>query len=76
MSKGLQITRISSLGIWLKAHDKKFFMSYGDYPSFKDKPVTAILNVRETSPGKFYWPDIELKIGMDAIQTTQRSPYL
>jgi len=58
----VEVTRISSLGIWLRAHNKKFFLSYHDFPRFKNKPLLAVLHVEETMPGDFYWPEIDLKI--------------
>ncbi|HEY3699640.1 MAG TPA: DUF2442 domain-containing protein [Spongiibacteraceae bacterium] len=64
----VEVTRVSSLGIWLKARDKKFFLSYYDFPWFKNKPVQAVLNVEESSPGRFYWPEINLKLEQDAIE--------
>lgn len=68
MSNGLHITRISSIGIWLQAHDTKYFMSYGEYPFLKNRPVKALLNVCETAPGKFYWPDINAGVNIESMQ--------
>lgn len=64
----VEVTRVSSLGIWLRAYDKKFFLSYYDFPWFKNKPVQAVLNVRESAPGEFYWPEMDFNIGIDAIE--------
>jgi hypothetical protein len=65
----VEVTRISSLGIWLRAHNKKFFLSYHDFPRFKNKPLLAVLHVEEPAPGNFYWPKIELTITAAAINS-------
>lgn len=74
MSNGVQITRISRLGIWLQAHDKKWFLSYGNFPWFKDKPVRAIENVCERTRGHFYWPDIDIDLDVELIEHPGKYP--
>jgi hypothetical protein len=68
MSNGLHITRISSIGIWLQAYDNKYFMSYGEYPFFKNRPLNALLNVREKTPGRFYWPDLNAYVTVESLR--------
>lgn len=36
ITSALEITHISSHGIWLLAHDREWFMPYEDFPWFKD----------------------------------------
>ena len=43
----VEVTNISTHGVWLRAHDKELFMSYDDFPWFKDQEVKAIINVEE-----------------------------
>ncbi len=46
----VEVTHISSHGVWLLAHDQELFMSYEDFPWFKDQPVKSIIKVEEPSP--------------------------
>ncbi len=48
------VAQISFNGVWLLAHDKELFMSYQDFPWFRDQAVKAILNVEEPSPGRAF----------------------
>lgn len=64
----VEVTRVSSLGIWLRAHDKKFFLSYYDFPRFKNKPLQAVLHVEETAQGSFYWPEIEVTLTKSVME--------
>ena len=50
-SSGVEITNISSHGLWLLSKDHEYFLSYGDFPWFKDGPVGMILNIAEASSG-------------------------
>ncbi len=70
----VEVTHISSHGVWILAHDKEMFMSYEEFPWFKDQPVKVILNVEEPSPGHFYWPDIDVDLTEDIIEHPERFP--
>lgn len=73
-SSGAEVTNISSHGIWLLSNDKEYFLSYDDFPWFKDVSVAKILNVEEPSPGHFYWPDLDVDLGKDTIEHPDRYP--
>jgi len=49
-------------------------MSYDDFPWFKDQPVKVIINVHEKGSGHFYWPDIDVDLGVDSIEHPERFP--
>ena len=73
-TSGVEVTHISSHGVWLLAHDKEFFMSYEDFPWFRDQAVKSILKVEEPSPGHFYWPDIDVDLTEDMIEHPEKFP--
>jgi len=70
----IEVTNISSHGIWLIAGEKELFMSYEDFPWFINAPVGKILNVEETSPGHFYWPDLDIDLTDEIIEHPERFP--
>jgi len=70
----VEVTNISTHGVWLLAHDKELFMSYDDFPWFKDQVVKAIFNVEEPFPGHFYWPDIDVDLTEEMIEHPERFP--
>ena len=70
----VEVTHISSHGVWLLSHDKELFMSYEDFPWFKDQPVKSIINVEEQSPGHFYWPEMDVDLTMESIEHPARFP--
>ncbi len=70
----VEVTHISAHGVWLLAHGKELFMSYDDFPWFKDQPVKTILNVEEQAPGHFYWPDVDVDLTEEIIEHPERFP--
>lgn len=73
-TSAVEVTNISIHGVWLLAYDKEHFMSYEDFPWFKNQAVKAIFNVEEPSPRHFYWPDIDVDLTEEMIKNPQRFP--
>jgi hypothetical protein len=69
-----EVTHISSHGIWLFVQNEEFFMSYEDFPWFKEQPVRAILNLEQPSQGHFYWPEIDVDLSREIINNPDRFP--
>jgi len=72
----VEVTNISSHGIWLLTEEKELFLSYEDFPWFKDAPVKKILNVKEIRPGHFYWPDLDVDLSIEMIENPEQFPLI
>ena len=70
----VEIGNISAHGIWLLTHDKEIFMSYENFPWFKDQTVNSIINVEEQGPGHYYWPDLDIDLTDEIIEYPARFP--
>ena len=70
----VEVTNISSHGIWLLTRDKELFIPYEEFPWFKNAPVGKILKVEEPSPGHLYWPELDVDLGIESIEHPERFP--
>jgi hypothetical protein len=70
----VEITNISSNGVWLWTRGMELFMPYDEFPWFKDVPVKNIINVEEPSEGHFYWPDLDVDLTAEIIEHPERFP--
>jgi len=70
----VEIANISSHGIWLLSENQELFLSYADFPWFKDVTIQQILNVEEPMPGHFYWPDLDVDLSIESIEHPERFP--
>ena len=70
----VEVTHISAHGIWLLAHDEELFLSYDDFPWFKEQPVEAILTVEQLSADHYYWPMIDVDLSKEIIRNPARFP--
>lgn len=70
----VEVTNVSAHGLWLLAHDKELFLSYDDFPWFKNQTIKSILNVKEQGTNHFYWPDIDVDLTLESIEHPERFP--
>ena len=70
----VEVTHISSNGVWLLAGYRELFMPYEEFPWFKNATVGKILNVKEPFPGHFYWPDLDVDLTTEIIEHPESFP--
>ena len=70
----VEVTYILKHGIWLLTGERELFMSYEDFPWFKDAPVKHILNMEEVTPGHFYWQELDIDLELESIEHPERFP--
>ena len=75
-SSDVEVTNISSHGFWLFVGGKELFLSYEDFPWFKDAPVGHIIDVEQTSPGHFRWPQLDIDLGTETIEHPDEFPLM
>ena len=69
-----EVTHVSSHGIWLLANGQELFLSYDDFPWFKDAPIGKVLNVERVAEGHFRWPELDIDIDIDSIEHPEKYP--
>ncbi len=70
----VEVTNISAHGLWLYAHGTEHFMSYEQYPWFKEKTIGQITNVEETHAGHYYWPELDVDLSEEILQNPDQYP--
>ncbi|HEY5614816.1 MAG TPA: DUF2442 domain-containing protein [Bacteroidota bacterium] len=70
----IEITNISSHGIWLFTEQKEFFLSFEDFPWFKNAQLKEVVAVEEPTPGHYYWPALDIDLSLESIKDPKRFP--
>ena len=73
-TSAVEVTHISSHGIWLLANGRELFLSYEDFPWFKEAAVGQILNVEQPTAGHFFWPDLDIDLSEGSINNPGKYP--
>ena len=71
-----EVTNISSHGLWILSNGKEFFLSYEDFPWFKDKTVNDITKVVSFGRGHLYWENLDVDLSLEMIEHPERFPLL
>ena len=52
------VTAISKHGFWIICHDKEYFITFHDYPVFKNISVDKIFNMYSIGNSQLRWTEI------------------
>jgi len=69
-----EVTNISSHGLWILSNEKEFFLSYDNFPWFKDKTVNDITKVESFGQGHLYWENLDVDLSLEMIEHPERFP--
>ena len=72
----VEVTQISQHGIWLLLQEKEHFLSFEDFPWFKNASVSAIHNVVLLNARHLYWPVLDLDISLQSIEDPSSRPLI
>lgn len=69
-----EVTNISRHGFWLLLADEELFVSFKEFPWFKNAAVAELLNVQWPQPHHLYWPDLDLDLAVESIRHPKKFP--
>lgn len=70
----VSVENITPFGIWLYVKEREYFLSYKDYPYFKDQTIGSILNVQLLHSFHLYWPDLDIDLELDNLENPEKYP--
>ena len=72
----VEVTNVSPHGFWLFIGDQEVFLSFTDFPWFKDASIQAISRVELPSPHHLYWPDLDIDLAVESLTHPDRYPLM
>lgn len=69
-----EVTNISRHGFWLFIADEELFLSFKEFPWFKDASVAALVNVQWPHPHHLYWPELDVDLAVESIRHPKKFP--
>ncbi len=68
------VENISPFGIWMFINGTEYFLSYIDYPYFKDQSIKSIQNVKLLHGFHLYWPELDVDLEIDNLKNPEKYP--
>jgi len=72
----VEVLNISNHGFWLFLKGREYFLSFEDFPWFKDAKLSSILNVKLLQPYHLYWPDLDVDLEIESIESPEKYPLI
>ena len=72
----VEVTQISKHGIWLLLNEKEHFLSFDNFPWFKDASVSSIQNVELLNERHVHWPDLDIDLAVESIERPENFPLI
>jgi len=67
-----EVTQIDKHGIWVLIGEKESFLPFENFPSFREASVGVIQNVELLTNDHLYWPDLNIKVSVELIESRNR----
>ena len=70
----VEVTNVTPHGFWLFVGDRELFVSFNEFPWFRESSVAQITNVQLPSPHHLYWPDLDIDLAVESIEHPEKYP--
>jgi hypothetical protein len=71
-----EVTNISRHGLWLLIDEEELFLSFDEFPWFREASLSAILNVERQGSVHIRWPALDLDLTLDSIRHPEKYPLI
>ena len=70
----ISVENITPFGIWVFVKGKEYFLSYEDYPYFKEQTLSSIQNVQLLHGYHLYWCDLDIDLEVNNLEHPEKYP--
>ena len=71
-----EVLNISKHGFWLFLNGNEYFLPFKKFPWFKKASIYSILNVELPNDNHLYWPDLDIDLEVDSIESPEKYPLI
>ena len=70
----VSVENITPFGIWVFVKGREYFLSYTDYPYFRDQTLKSIQAVQLLHGYHLYWPELDVDLEIDNLENPEKYP--
>ncbi len=72
----IEVLNISKHGFWLLIHEREYYLPFEEFPWFREAKISSILHVELPHPHHLYWPDLDVDLDLESIESPDKYPLL
>ncbi len=73
-TSAVEVTNISPHGIWLLIGEQERFVSFKEFPWFREATIAALMHVELPSAHHLYWPELDIDLAVESLDHPERYP--
>ncbi len=71
---GAEVTNVTPHGFWLLIEGSEKFVSFKDFPWFRDATIAELTSVEMPSAHHLYWPELDVDLAVESLDHPERYP--
>jgi hypothetical protein len=71
-----EVTNIGRSGFWILFEGREYFISFQDYPVFRNATVNDIYSMDVIAPGQLRWNKLDCDIEIKALEEPEAYPLI
>jgi hypothetical protein len=72
----VEVTNVTPHGFWLFVGEQELFVSFKEFPWFRDASIRQITHVELPSAHHLHWPDLDIDLAVDSLTHPERYPLI
>jgi hypothetical protein len=70
----VEVTNVTPHGFWLFVANREIFVSFKEFPWFREASIREITNVELPSTHHLHWPDLDIDLAVESIEHPEKYP--
>lgn len=70
----VEVTHVSTHGLWLLIGDEELAVPYAEFPWFKKATIEQIVAVERPTENHLYWPLLDIDLSVESLRNPQAFP--
>jgi hypothetical protein len=76
LTSEVEITNVDNYGIWILVNDREYFLSYKEYPWFRNANIKDIIEVELLNEFHLYWRTLDVDLCIDSLEKPDEYPLI
>jgi Protein of unknown function (DUF2442) len=73
-TSAVEVTNVSRWGFWLLLGGRELFVSFEQFPWFRDVSIGQLVDVAVPHAGHLHWPQLDVDLAVESIEHPERYP--
>ena len=73
-TSSVEVTNVSSHGLWLLVQERELFVPFTQFPWFREATIGQLCEVDLQDGDHLYWPQLDVDLALESVEHPERYP--